>query len=512
MPRIAVAGFQHETNTFAPHSTSLDAFMQADAWPGMTQGEAIPSALAGTNIPMSGFLDAANQIGFEVVPTLWASANPSGLVTRDAFETVADLIVSGIANATSIDAIYLDLHGAMVASHQRDGDGELLRRIRALVGADMPIVASLDFHANVSQRLFDATTMLIGYRTYPHVDMAATGERCAVAMERILRHRIPCKSLIRGQYLIPLTAQCTLNQPLQGLMNQTLDLEQNTIHSVTLTAGFHLADVFESGPCALAYGSDPIQTGRVANKLADQLAVSETNFDRQHWSPSAAIWQALKWRRQGAAAPVILADTQDNPGGGAPGDTVHILRALIEADADGSVVAMIHDPTAAATAHAAGAGAAITINLGGKSGLPGETPLHATFTVEALGSGDFDATGPFYRGCNMQLGAMAQLKIGGVRIIVSSRVQQAADQAMLRHVGVEPLDAPIVALKSSVHFRADFEPIAEQILVVKAPGVTIDDPADLDYQQLRPGVRLGPMGGGFKCALTGRNANPGGVD
>ena len=192
-----------------------------------------------------------------------------------------------------------------------------------------------------------------------------------------------------------------------------------------------------------------------------------------------------------AAKPVVLADTQDNSGGGAPSDSVGLLEALVRQRAAGAAIGVLCDPEAAEIAHRAGEGAEIDIKLGGKKS-PGHTPMAATFKVKKLGDGRFTGAGPFYKGLRIQLGPMAALEVGGVEVVVSSRKMQAADQEMFRHVGIDPPGMKILGLKSSVHFRADFQPIAEAILVVAAPGVVHADLTKLPWKKLRPGVRLSP--------------------
>ena len=174
MPRIAVGGFQHETNTFAALPATLADFVAPDAWPGLVRGEALFEAVRGINLPAAGFIDEARSAGDELAPLAWCSAQPSGRVTRDAYEHVCHMLLEDLSASGSLDAVYLDLHGAMVAEHLDDADGELLRRVRRLLGPDVRLVASLDFHANVSPLMVATADLLVGYRTYPHVDRAET--------------------------------------------------------------------------------------------------------------------------------------------------------------------------------------------------------------------------------------------------------------------------------------------------------------------------------------------------
>jgi microcystin degradation protein MlrC len=189
---------------------------------------------------------------------------------------------------------------------------------------------------------------------------------------------------------------------------------------------------------------------------------------------------------------VILADTQDNPGAGGHADTTSLLKALVASGLQGILAGVMCDPAAAARAHAAGEGSSVSLSLGARSCTPGESSLEARFKVLALGDGRFTGTGPFYRGARFELGPMALLELGGVHVAVASRKQQAADRAMFRHLRAEPADYAVLALKSSVHFRADFGPIASRVLVVEAPGPNVADPAKLPFRKLRPGLRRRP--------------------
>jgi microcystin degradation protein MlrC len=199
-------------------------------------------------------------------------------------------------------------------------------------------------------------------------------------------------------------------------------------------------------------------------------------------------------KARGARGPIVLADAQDNPGAGGNADTVWLIEALVRLRAQRAVVGMMFDPAAAAACHAAGEGRTVELALGAGSGQQGHTPYRASFRIEKLGNGSFTAHGPMYAGARMELGPMALLETGGVRIVVGSRKAQTADQSIFRHLGIEPAQQAIVVVKSSVHFRNDFQPIAAEVLVVAAPGPMPMDPTQLPWTKLRPGVRVAPMG------------------
>jgi len=278
---------------------------------------------------------------------------------------------------------------------------------------------------------------------------------------------------------------------MRSLMDSVARREQSAeLLALSFTPGFPSSDVPDAGPAIFGYGR-PSAIEAALDDLAAEVAAREGAFALELYDVPAAI-ETVRALRPERGRPVILADTQDNPGGGGNADTTSLLRALIASDFDSVLAGVLWDPAAAAAAHAAGTGASIEIDLAGRSGPPGERPIRARFEVRALGDGRLTGTGPFYRGARMQLGPMALLGTAGVTIAVASRKQQAADRAMFRHLGVDAADFAVLALKSSVHFRADFESIARRVLIVEAPGPNVADPAKLPFRRLRPGMRLRP--------------------
>lgn len=491
--RIAVGGFQHETNTFAPSKAELKDFTTPGAWPGLTRGAELLPAIEGINIPIAGFCAKARDLDFDLVPLSWAQATPSAHVTEEAFETVVAQILEDLEAASGLDAVYLDLHGAMVTEHYQDGEGEILRRVRNLVG-DIPVVASLDLHANVTPEMFELSDALIAYRTYPHVDMAATGARCAHYLSRLLREGpVAGRAYRQLPFLIPLTGGCTMVDPAGSAYAMLKEIERKGAASASFDAGFAPADIWHCGPSVQIYAPSQGEADALADDYVAAILEREKDFAGGIYSARDGVAYAIEQAKRGHR-PIVIADTQDNPGAGGNGDTVGLLRELIEQDAPDAVFGLLYDPESAAAAHAAGEGASLDFALGSISGLPGHTPLEGRFEVVALGDGKFTGTGPFYKGARMALGPMARLRHGGVEVLVQSSKQQAADQEMFRHLGVEPGERGIVAVKSSVHFRADFQPIAAEVIVAAAPGPNPVDHLDLDYKNLRPGVRLMPGG------------------
>ena len=491
MARIGIAGFLHETNTFAASRARFATFVEADAWPGLLVGEEMFGAVSGVNLAIDGFIQAA-QSSHQLVPLLWASANPSGPVTEDAFEAIAFMLDRTIRDSGPLDALFLDLHGAMVSEHLEDGEGELLRRLRHRVGVTMPIVVALDFHANITPAMFEHASALLTYRSYPHVDMAQTGQRAQVLLDRLLGGRVLHKGYRQLPFLIPMPWQSTLTEPMRGLVALGESLASEQVFAAEFVPGFPLADIYHSGPSVIAYGHDRMVVERAVESLAQAALARHGEFGGHLYSPSEAVAHAIEQGLRTGGGTIILSDTQDNPGGGGSGDTTDILHELLRQKAQRVCVGVLCDAGFVEAATHAGIGAVIHVPLGGVSGI-GERPLQGPFEVLALGTGRFTGTGPFYLGCHMDLGAMARVRCGGplgVEIVVSSRKQQAADRAMFRHVGADPADYRILVLKSSVHFRADFAALADEILVVAAPGANVADLRQLRYEKLRPGVKL----------------------
>lgn len=496
MARFAIGGFQHETNTFAPVKAGFRDFEMADGWPGLTRGDAMLTAFEGINLPIAGFIAEAHRQGHELLPTLWCSASPSAQVETEAYERIVGELLEHITALGKVDGIYLDLHGAMVTEEHEDGEGELLERLRRKVGPDLPVVVSLDLHANITERMVKHASALVVCRTYPHVDLAESGEASAKVLDRVARKEPLFKAFRRTDFLVPLTAQCTLIEPASTLYRAVADAEQGDVASTSFAFGFPPADIAECGPAVVTYATSQEAADEAADRLLALVNAKEKAFASKIWQPGEAVAYA-RAKGNSANKPIVLADTQDNPGAGGTSDTVGLLRALIDGRADGAVFANLCDPKSAEAAHRAGVGAQVSLAIGGWAGGAGNTPFEGTFTVEAIGDGNFLATGPFYRGNRMKLGPMAVLKKDGVRVVLSSRKQQCADQAMLRHVGIEPSGQKILALKSSVHFRADFQPIAEEILIVAAPGANPVDNRDLPYRRIRKGIRLMPLAEAF---------------
>ena len=493
MTTVAIGGWQHETNTFATIRAGYEAFAMADEWPGMQTGPAMIENVRDVHLPVAGAIQALTENNCEIVPLLWCSATPCSYVTEHAFERICAKFLDLLEKALPVDAIYLDLHGAMVCEHLEDGEGELLERIRHLVGADLPVFASLDLHANVTAKMVENATVLDIYRTYPHVDMGQTGHRVAQFLcDHLGKPQPISKSFRQIDFLIPLNTGCTLIEPCKTIYRELPKLISPNVPSLSFACGFHLSDIHDVGPSVVAYGYNQVDVDTAVSALAAQIKSKQEQFHAKIWPVDDGIAEA-KSIQANTGGTVVIADTQDNPGGGGAGDTIGVLRAMVEQGLENAVIGVINDKEVAAMSHQAGIGAALDIEIGGRAGIEGQATFPCQATVINLSDGSFTATGPMYKGAHMQLGATALLEIGGVLVVVCSKAVQTADQAHFRHLGIEPAAMHYVTVKSSVHFRNDFEDLASKILIVSAPGEVYADPATLDYQNIRPGIQITAM-------------------
>lgn len=498
--RIAVAGFQHETNTFAPVKADYDAFEREKNYPKLLRGSEVVSGLRGKNIPLAGAIAELEAAGADIVPVLWCMATPSAHVTADAFERIAGEIVDGIAAAGRIDGVLLELHGAMVAECADDGEGEVLARLRARIGDTVPVAVPLDLHANITPAMVQHADLLDAYRYYPHTDMAETGARTARHLLAMVRSGTrPAKAFRQIPFLIPINGGCSEFGPAREIYKEiipALEAGSRSLTTVSFAPGFPLADFADVGPSVLAYAETQQEADAAADRLAAEVMRREAQFIPDVLAAEAAVAKALELARS-ATRPVVIADTQDNPGGGGTGDTTGLLRALVAAKAKGAVIGALIDPQAAAKAHEIGEGQRGRIAIGGKL-WPGDQPVEANVLVRKVSSGSWKASGAMKAGMTISLGKVALIEIEpeGVLVALASVPAQTVDRSIFAHLGLVPEDVPIIALKSSVHFRADFTPLASHILVALAPGPVAVDNTTLEFRKIRPGARLMPSKAG----------------
>ena len=508
MARIAIGGFLHETNCFVDMRTDYEYYAQGGDFPPLARGAEVIERTQGSSYGMSGFLSEIDP-AHDLVPLIWGHAGAGGYITDDAFERIVGELVGGISKAMSesvpLDAVYLDLHGAMCSETYPDAEGELLRRVRACVGADIPVVITLDYHVNLTEQMVDNCDGMAIYLTYPHIDRQHTGSRSARILMRILKDGIPRYNAIRRiPFLLPLNYQCTLIEPTKAIIEASVAGETGDVVNLNYAAGFPPSDLSECGPAVACHAYTQEAADAAADMLEAMVLEREAQFAEPLMTPDEAVTKAIELANEGAKeGPVVIADTQDNPGCGGTCDTTGMLAALVRHGAEGVAMCVMADADAARAASDAGVGAEITLDLGGHNSVEGDAPYHGTFKVAALSDGRFVTTGKSIPGRNIDIGPCAVLQIGGIEIVVASKRMQAFDQDIFKHIGIEPAERRILVLKSTCHFRADFDPIASHTLVAVAPGAHIVDPRVYPYKYLRGGVRLLPMGEAFESEEYG---------
>ena len=497
--RIGFAGFQHETNTFAPFSTQFKDFENPGNMVPFTIGNSIKTRCSGQNIPISGFMEAGSE--FDLIPLSYASAEPGGLVSQDAFDRISGSILSGIETSGKLDGLYFDLHGAMVTEMYDDGEEELMKRVRDLVGPDLPIVTSLDLHGNISPGFIDLINATTIYRTYPHVDMAETGKRAAILLKTVLTTTKPIfKVFKQANFIPPVTSQSTMREPGRTLYSKLEALNDNVV-SADMAFGFAPADIPNCGISLFVCGTDEDEVRKTAQFMLDEIHSSEPLFDDHLIEGEQAILKAHELSKS-AKKPIIIADPQDNPGAGASGDSTGLISKLLKHKIP-ALVGMFWDPDAAKACHNAGIDKKITIDIGGRFPKENGPSLKVTGIIKNLSDGKFKCKGPYSFGVNANLGKMAAIHVNlgldsELIIVLGSNRAQNADQAIFKHIGYDPKNYSIIVVKSAIHFLADYEPISDTVLFAEAPGQNPVKVDKISYTKLRSGVRLGPNGKEFQ--------------
>lgn len=477
--RIAIGCIGHETNTFSPVPTTLDNFKKGT----YHRGNDIIAAFQGTRTITGGFLDVADQLNLQPVPLLWAFATPSGIVEQAAYQTLKAELLTLLRNAGKLDGVFLDLHGAMVTAELEDAEGDLIQAVRETVGAT-PIVTTLDLHANITAKMAHYADVIIGFDTYPHIDCYERGFEAGQLLFGMNAGKIrPTMAHRQLPLLTAPPAQCTMKSPMTEVLKalHTLETEPGVV-TATLSMGFPFADITDAGVSILVTTNGDMA---LAEAYADQFAFDIWEMRTQFTFNLHTVESAIELANQTDGQPIVLADGADNPGGGGPCDGTTILQKFIEADVQDAVIAVIADAESVARAIEAGVGNHVQLNVGGKTDAQHGAPIALTGYVKTLSDGRYVLKGPMGRGPLGQMGATAVIQVGGIEIILTEKRIQPYDAEVLRSVGIEPLARKLIALKSAVHFRADYTPIAHQILEVDTPGVHSPNLFSYRYQKLR---------------------------
>ena len=490
MTRVLTAVFKHETNTFSPLPTDLASYAARSLY----YGADIPGYYRGTATEMGAFIQAAGQYDWELVYSVAADATPSGKVTQATFDHIAGTIEKALRDDGPFDAVLLCLHGAMVAEHCDDGEGELLRRLRAIAGDSLPMGVTLDLHANVTDDMARLASVMVSYHTYPHIDQFGTGQRCADLIARTLAGEIAPKCTVARGAMIDAVdhGRTTAPGPMLEMLARTdaLMAQEPAWLDIGINAGFPWADILQSGPSVVVVSDRKAAGAYDPDALAASL-VRQIWQDRKRKTvlPLAldagmdAIQAALARPGEG---PVVVADTADNPGGGGLEDSVAVLEALLNAGFERVAYGMVCDPQTMKACIEAGPGATLAVQLGGKGSAQFHGPLALEVSVVSMQPGHFTFTGPMSRGITLDIGPTVVLRCKGIDIVVAGSRHQVLDTGFFTHAALQPANYAVVVVKSSQHFRAAFGPLAKEIIVIDSgDGLTSNDLKAFGHSRVR---------------------------
>ena len=480
--RVVVAMMEHETNTFSPVPTPLARFGRGGF--GVPEGPEVYTRFKGTGTGIGGLLDAADDAGWDIITPIAGNAAPSGKVHADAYNYMSDAICSAVE--AGCDAVMLDLHGAMVAETTTDGEGTLLARIRS-IAPDIPIGISLDLHANMTDAIVDNCTVLVGYKTYPHLDMYEAGAHAGQLLVRTLAGEINPVMVWGSRPILAQTLRMGHeDEPMGPLLEMARLQESRGLLASSVFGGFPLADIWHAGLSVVTIADANQPAAEEARDVILDAAWAERAEFMFESEPLAETISSAKAMTNG---PIILLDHADNTASGGTQDTVAVLAEVLAQELEDVAMFAICDPAAVQQMTAAGVGQDITVELGGKTDMPaigriGE-PLTVTGRIRALTDGQFTVTVPMGRGTLMDMGATAVLEVGSVKIVVISRNVEPWDPGCFRSVGIEPTAMRYLIMKSRIHYRAGFHDISTRDIPCNGVGVTSSDNSLFTFENVR---------------------------
>lgn len=493
MPFTLLTGeFSHETHTFSRRKATYQSFVDRSLY----LGDDAIRARGNANTGLAGFLDVARQRGSTVLHTVSASAEPSGVVTADAFDRIVGIMTEAARrHRDRIDGVLLALHGAMVTETSDDGEGETLARLRAILGDEIPIGITLDLHANVTERMCALADAIVSYKTYPHVDMRDVGRQAAGIIHRAMAREIKPRTLrVHVPMLEEPNGLRTDVGPMIGWVARAREYETRPeVFAVSINGGFAQADIPEVGPTVLVTGQDaPEEHRRFARAIAREIWDQRRDVINRFFSTAEAVAAARD--HTATADPLVIAEYADNPGGGGYGDSTELLQAMLDAGIGDACFGPMVDPEAARDLHRRKIGETVSIRIGGKTDPAfGGPPIAATGTLISLHDGWYTGDGPMVGGLRLCFGPTAVLKIGGISVLIVSVPTQMLDLQQFSAFGIDPRQHRVVALKSQQHFRAAFGPIAGRIIVCDGSGLTTTAVERFPYRKVpRPIFPLDP--------------------
>jgi microcystin degradation protein MlrC len=476
--RVATLGFHHESNTFAPVPASLDQFLAS----GPDEGDGLIARYAESQATLAGFIEAAAaDADVELVPLVHFDLNPMGTITAEALDTIMARLLTALDDGGPWDAILLGLHGAAASEVHRDADGEVLERVRRLVGPDVPIGVTYDMHANVSARMVEHATVVNIYMTNPHLDPRLRARQCADLIFRVVRGEIhPVMALEKPPLAVNILRQGTSDSPMKELV--ALAAEASTrpgVLSVSIAEGFPYADVEEMGMAFMAVtDGDAELAGEIARELARAAWDARTELE----GDGVEIDEALRRADRSEAHPVVLLDVGDNVGGGSPGDSTHVLAAAQRLGI-GGLFHSLCDPASVFACADAGVGATVELEVGGKTDDLHGDPVAIRGIVQMLDDGKFEDSGPTHGGFRFyNAGPRALVHTDDDHmVLLTSRPRGNTSRQELVSAGLDPLTQPIIVAKGVHSPRGTYEPIAAEMIRLNTPGCTSADTSALEY-------------------------------
>ncbi|EEW25304.1 M81 family metallopeptidase [Rhodobacter ferrooxidans] len=462
---VLTGAFVHESNTFKKGETTLQDFRD-DV---LDIGQAAIDRFGDVNDELAGFLDAGRAAGWHITHSVSAHANPGAPVSREAFDHIAGLICDAASmHRATLNGIALSLHGSMVPGFCEDGEGELLRRLRAIVGPEMPIAVTLDLHAMVTPAMIAQAQIFVSYKTYPHVDMRETGHHAGRLLDAAMRGDIRPRTVRAHRPMLDeVNSGRTDVADTAALYTDARAHEAEPgILAVSVNAGFSEADITEMGPTVLVTHDDgaAARACDIAEGLAHRMWESRGHVANTFLTPAEAAAMARDF--DSADGPLVIADFADNPGAGAYGDATALLAALLESGAHPGAFAPMIDPEAAAELHRHKVGDTVTLLIGGKCDATfGGGPLRLTGNVVHLSDGTYTGDGPILGGITHSFGPTAVFRVQGIDILIVTLPGQMLDLQQVRAFGIEPARQRFLVVKSMQHFRAAFEPVAGRVIV-----------------------------------------------
>jgi microcystin degradation protein MlrC len=470
-PRVLFAGLFHETHCFLDDTTGLDDFR-------IRRGKEV-LAVGGDPSPLGGALESGQKFGWDVIPAIDYRAMPSGIVEDEVLDAFwKDFVAHWL---TDLDAVFLVLHGAMVAESCLDVEGELLARIRSLDGAEnLPVYGVYDLHANFSPAMAEHADVLVAYRENPHTDARQSAERVAGLLQkhfdtgdraRMFLHRVPI--------IWPPMGSGTATDPMRSLEESARRIEHSDpeIWAVNVAAGFAYADTPWTG---VSFQVVATEKARLMDSRLAELAAIATELESQGRVFLPTLDDALAELRQPAEGLTVLVEPADNIGAGAPGDCTSCLRVLVEQRFDNAAIA-INDPNSVEALNGVPIGGTRTLAIGGRGSRFDPGPLTLDVELIRKGSGRFTLEDKqshlaSISGNRFDMGACAVVRHQGVQILLTSNRTPPFDLGQWRSQGIEPSALSMVVVKAAVAHKAAYDPIMARTLSVETPGPC---PADL---------------------------------